>query len=147
MISAKVIDLKVKRQKWKDGNFKKLNSKGEVGAFTHKKKELEKKVKFYQDRIREIRETVAELESQVEEQKRKVEERRVAAEEVCPEIQTERTPKSIHSEREKLRRRIAQELPEHSEQERIMEQYKEAKELYEKTFLTVRNQRKVLKAS
>lgn len=117
----------------------------EVGAISHKKHEAEQRIKYYQIKIREYQTNIAELESKVERQKERIEAAVHAAEEVCPRIETDRSRQSIQSEADKLKRRIAQELPDQAEQDEVESQYVEAMERFTKTKQAIKNERKALK--
>lgn len=69
----------------------------------------------------------------------------LAAEEVCPRVETERTRQSISSEMEKLKRMIERECPQVEEQERVTSEYLAAMDQYEKTQTLIQNQTDALK--
>lgn len=117
----------------------------EVSDISHKKHEAEERVKFYQDRIREIQDNISLLQSRVSRQRERVEAAQENAERVCPRIVTERSHQNIESEAAKLKRRIAQELPDRKEQEEVEAQYVEATNLYLNTKGAIKNERKALK--
>ena len=64
---------------------------------------------------------------------------------VCDRIETRRTRKSIESEIGKFRRRIQQEEPHTAEREKVVKDYTDKVELYQKTMEAIRSHRTALK--
>lgn len=119
----------------------------EVGGISRKKHDAEQRIKHYRDQVSEIQRNVLTMEAILAEKEEMVTTATHAAQEVSPEILTERSSKSIRVEIKKLMELVALELPDQEEQEAVEAQYVEAMERFKNTRKAIRKEERALKVN
>ena len=118
--------------------------KTEMADFAHKKHAAETMVKHYKEQISSIQAGIAELRARVVKEREQAEAAVLAAEEVCPRIETERSCQSIRLEVDKLQRYIEQECPRMEEKEMVATEYLRAMDRFKGTLQIIEDEKDAL---